>query len=88
MPPGTDQDARKLITELVHAFSTNIRTLRDPQTLEAVVRQEYIDPFWKALGWDVANTAHRNAAEKDVLIEASVGTIEAQRLGPFLPIQL
>ena|GEM_PF-110509 len=80
MPFNSDEHARLFIGELVHAFSTSIRALRDPQTLEAVVRQEYIDPFWKALGWDVANTAHRSAAEKDVVIEASVGTIEAQRL--------
>jgi predicted type IV restriction endonuclease len=36
-------------------FRANLTDLRDPQTSEAVVRQEYIDPFWKALGWDVAN---------------------------------
>ena len=80
MPLNTDEDGRRLISELVQGFSTNIRTLRDPQTLEAVVRQEYLDPFWKALGWDVANSAHRSAAVKDVVIEASVATIDAQRL--------
>ena len=58
MAPDTGKQDHDLIAELIHGFSTNIRTLRDPQTLEAVVRQEYIDPFWKALGWDVANTAH------------------------------
>lgn len=79
MSLDTVEEGRGLVGELVHAFSTNIRTLRDCETLEAVVRQEYIDPFWKALGWDVANTAHRGPAEKDVVIEASVGTIEAQR---------
>jgi len=40
---------------MVHDFDTNIRTLSNPHTLEAVVRPEYLDPFWKALGWDVAN---------------------------------
>lgn len=76
--PGAEDRGR--IAELVRGFSANIRTLRGAQTLEATVRQEYIDPFWKALGWDVSNTAHRSAAEKDVVIEATVGTIEAQRL--------
>lgn len=85
VPLNMDENGRNLISELVHGFSTNIRTLRDPQTLEAVVRQEYIDPFWKALGWDVANTAHRSAAEKDVVIEAPVVTIEDQRLRPRRP---
>jgi hypothetical protein len=67
------------ITDLVAAFRASLIELRDPQTSEAVVRQEYIDPFWKALGWDVANHGHRSYAEKDVLIEARVGTVEGER---------
>jgi hypothetical protein len=65
------------ITDLVAGFRENLRDLRDPQTSEAVVRQEYIDPFWKALEWDVANDEHRSYAEKDVLIEAPMGTVVA-----------
>jgi type I restriction-modification system DNA methylase subunit len=68
------------IADLVAGFRENLRDLRDPQTSEAVVRQEYIDPFWKALGWDVANDAHRSYAEKDVQVEAPVGTIEGERV--------
>ena len=70
----------KAITELVAGFCANLTALRDPQTSEAVVRHEYIDPFWTALGWDVANRRHRSHAEKDVLIEASIGTIEGERV--------
>ena len=66
------------LADLVAGFRANLTALRDPQTSEAVVRQEYIDPFWRALGWDVANKDHRSYAEKDVLIEASVGTIEGE----------
>jgi hypothetical protein len=68
------------VRKLVEGFRANLSALRDPQTVEAVVRSEYIDPFWEALGWDVANRQHRNPAEKDVLIEAPVGTIEGERL--------
>ena len=67
------------LADLVAGFRANLTALRDPQTSEAVVRQEYIDPFWRELGWDVANKDHRSYAEKDVLIEASVGTIEGER---------
>jgi hypothetical protein len=70
----------KSIADLVAGFRANLTDLRDPQTSEAVVRQEYVDPFWKALGWDVANDDHRSHAEKDVLIEAPVGTIEGERV--------
>ncbi len=74
-PPSVDP-----IRRLVAGFSENILALRDPQTSEAVIRNEYIDPFWQALGWDLSNTAHRSAAEKDVVIEAHVATIEPHRL--------
>jgi len=61
---------------LIEGFRDNLRSLYDENTPEAVIRQEYIDPFWTLLGWDVANKAHRSLAEKDVVIEATVGTIE------------
>ena len=70
----------KQIKSLVEGFRANLRSLFDEQTSEAVIRQEYIDPFWTLLGWDVANTAHRSSAEKDVLIEATIGTIEAEHI--------
>jgi hypothetical protein len=72
--------AVKAVADLVSGFRANLAALRDPQASEAVIRSEYIDPFWKALGWDVANSAHRSHAEKDVLIEAPVGTIEGERV--------
>jgi type I restriction-modification system DNA methylase subunit len=73
-----DNRAGKAVAELVSGFRANLAALRDPEASEAVVRSEYVDPFWKALGWDVANSAHRSHAEKDVLIEAPVGTIEGE----------
>ena len=36
---------------------------------EAEARVQFITPFFKALGWDVDNTAHRSVYEKDVVIE-------------------
>jgi len=68
------------IKSLIQGFRANLPSFRDEQTPEAVVRQEYIDPFWQLLDWDVANSAHRSAAEKDVVIEATVGTIEDERV--------
>jgi type I restriction-modification system DNA methylase subunit len=68
-----------IIRDLVSGFRANLGGLRDAQTSEAVVRQEYIDPFWKALGWDVDNATHCSHAEKDVLVEAPIGTIEGEQ---------
>jgi type I site-specific restriction endonuclease len=69
----------RIMNDLVEGFRVNLRSLCDEQTPEAVIRQEYIDPFWTLLGWDVVNSAHRSSAEKDVVIEATVGTIEADQ---------
>jgi len=68
------------IHSLVEGFRANLRNLRDEHTPEAVIRQEYIDTFWKLLRWDVANDAHRSLAEKDVVLEATVGTLEGERM--------
>ncbi len=73
------KDSVSEIASLVVGFRTNLSSLCDEQVSEAVVRQEYIDPFWKALGWDVANSRHRSAAEKDVVIERTIETVEGER---------
>jgi hypothetical protein len=73
-----DKHLREM-NKLVEGFRVNLQSLRDEQTPEAVIRQEYIDPFWTLLGWDVANNAHRSSAEKDVIIESTVGTVEAEQ---------
>lgn len=70
---------RAKVEALVQGYRANLRELRDARTSEAVIRLEYLDPFWEALGWDVGNTARKPAGEKDVLIEAGVGTIEDKR---------
>lgn len=80
MSTDKNKGNKESIQRLIDGFARNIQSLKSHQTSEAVVRQEYIDPFWKALGWDVTNKAHRSAAEKDVLVEAPVTTIEGQRL--------
>ncbi|HZL36822.1 MAG TPA: Eco57I restriction-modification methylase domain-containing protein [Tepidisphaeraceae bacterium] len=81
-PPPVSGNADPLahITALVQGFRQNLPALKDAGTLEAVVRQEYIDPFWTALGWDVANTAHLPPDQKEVIIEAPGGTVEGNRL--------
>ncbi len=76
----TLQGSLEDINSLVEGFRSNLRNLHDENTLEAVIRQEYIDPFWKLLGWDVSNVSHRSSAEKDVLIEATVETVEAEKV--------
>ena len=67
------------IRTLVDAFRDRAAELRGPQKTVAEIRNGFIDPFWNALGWDVRNRAHKSDAEKDIVIEAHVGTIEEGR---------
>ena len=78
---ASDADNVKSIDGLVSGFRANLAALRDPQTSEAVVRQEYIDPFWKALGWDVANK-EPPLARRERRADRSAGGHDRGRKGP------
>jgi len=68
------------IRKLVQAFRENHKALKDENASEAVIRGEYIERLWMLLGWDVHNRNHRSLAEKDVVVEANIATIEGQSL--------
>lgn len=61
-----------LIKTLVTRFDRNLDAYRSGQYNETQVRLEFIDPFFKALGWDVHNEAGIAEAYKDVVHEAKV----------------
>jgi len=54
------------IKRLVETFGENIDSYRSGSYNEARVRVEFIDPMFKALGWDVGNEAGYAEAFKDV----------------------
>ncbi len=68
------------IANLVQGFARNIKALKSSETKEAQIRQQYIDPFWQALGWDVQNHAQRSPQDVEVIVEPSVDTVEGDRL--------
>ncbi|MFH1371255.1 MAG: hypothetical protein ABII09_08235 [Planctomycetota bacterium] len=47
--------APKEVIELIERFERNIESYKRQGYHEAGVRKEFIDPFFEALGWDVAN---------------------------------
>lgn len=60
------------IVDLVDYFSDNIAAIRSAGYKETQARRELIDPFFAALGWDVANEQHIPEAFKDVIHEDSL----------------
>ena len=52
------------IADLVHGFRTHIKAYKSKETKEADIRQQFIDPFWQVLGWDVGDTKASSAPPK------------------------
>ena len=60
------------IVELVERFEDNLAAYTSGNYNEAQLRREFIDPFFKALGWDIDNTAGHAEAYKDVIHEDTI----------------
>ena len=65
------------IVELVKKFEEHQESYRSGAYNEAQVRQEFINPFFKELGWDIDNQGSLAEAYKDVIHE------DAIRIGEF-----
>ena len=61
-----------VLKELVERFEHNKESYVSSRYNEAQVRREFIDPFFRQLGWDVDNTSGYAEAYKDVLHENSL----------------
>ena len=64
--------APKEIVDLVERFESNQEAYQSGKYNETQLRREFIDPFFKALGWDVDNTAGHAEAYKDVIHEDAI----------------
>jgi len=62
--------AHKSIVALCDHFAAEREHVMAAGYKEAEARDQFITPFFEALGWDVRNTAHRSVYEKDVVIES------------------
>lgn len=62
----------KKVIERVRQYSTKIREYTRPTYNETEVRVEFVNPFFKALGWDVDNEAGLPQHIREVTHEATV----------------
>jgi type I restriction-modification system DNA methylase subunit len=60
------------IKRLVDYFDQNRLSFLSPHYKEAQLRQDFLNPFFIALGWDLFNENHFAEAYRDVIIESSV----------------
>lgn len=60
------------VIKLIENFERNLDAYRSGKYNETQVRREFIDPFFKALGWDIDNTQGHAEAYKDVIHEDAI----------------
>jgi len=64
--------APDIIRQLVERFQTHREAYKSPEYNETQVRREFIDPFFKALGWDVDNEKGYAEQWKEVVHEDAI----------------
>src|SRR6266536_2989630 len=67
------------IRELTERFERNKDAHRSPQYNETQLRREFLDPSFKALGWDIDNEQGYAEAYKDVIHEDAIKVGEATK---------
>ncbi|MDD3753533.1 MAG: Eco57I restriction-modification methylase domain-containing protein [Methanobacterium sp.] len=60
------------IIELVDKFERNIEAYKNTSYKEEQLKQEFINPLFKALGWDVDNVSGAAPQYRDVIFEDSI----------------
>jgi hypothetical protein len=61
-----------VLAELVERFESNRESYHSEQYNEAQLREEFLNPFFDALGWDVYNRKGYAEAYKEVIHEAAI----------------
>ena len=69
------------VKQLVERFEMNREAYRSSKYNETQARREFIDPFFKALGWDVDNEGGYAEAYKDVIHEPTL-EVEGETKAP------
>ncbi len=77
--PHSHEQAKRIIGERVELFARNLAQYRHPDYKEAHLRQEFLDPFFEALGWDVGNRQATDEVYKEVVSEDSIKVGDSTR---------
>ena len=76
--------AHARVCELIERFERHARdNYLQPGYQEAEARKDFIDPFWKALGWDVDHEREHNPYEQEVKVERGVNVARSQKRADY-----
>ncbi len=79
------EEALKNVKRLTEAFTAQYGFYKTSAYNEAQLRIDFLNPFLKAFGWDVDNTAGKSAFLRDVIQEEAITVEEDDRAeGPIL----
>ncbi len=81
------QQAKDTIAILVAKFQNNLADYKQVSYNETLTRIEFIDPFFEALGWDIANRQGLPAALREVIHEDTL-EIEGRKKAPDYSFRL
>ena len=68
----TKESAYQNITQLVERFDEQKESYKKADYNETLVRRDFIDPFFKSLGWDIDNSQGYAEAYREVIHEDRV----------------
>jgi hypothetical protein len=68
----TKEKAHSQIAALVERFSEQLPSYKKSDYNETLTRKDFIDPFFKALGWDMNNSAGNAEAYREVIHEDKI----------------
>lgn len=66
------QDIKLQIHTLVKKYEQNRDFYCSSRFNETELRNQFLDPLFEALGWDIRNVANRSTSEREVLLEESL----------------
>lgn len=66
------QEIKNTIHALVEKYESNRNFCRTPKFNETQVRNEFLDPLFEVLGWDIRNMSGKKTNEREVLLEESL----------------
>lgn len=67
--PLSFEECHKKVCEQVKHFEANLSHYKSKDYLEAQVRQDFLDPFFTYLGWDVSHKYQKSPYKQEVKIE-------------------
>jgi hypothetical protein len=78
------QSFEKEVSRLAGIFERSLAGLKSPGYVEAQLRDDFLNPFFRALGWDLENSAGLIQSKREVEIESRTEIAGRQKRADYL----